>query len=62
VQNKLSQLLLSKYLNKNYSVTGFPNSQFQWWVEGAVNFSGPPSSAITVNWDLEEIFGKPKLD
>jgi hypothetical protein len=48
-------------LNKNYSVTGFPNSQFQWWVEGAVNFSGPPSSAITVNWDLEEIFGNVKV-
>lgn len=48
-------------LNKNYSVTGFPNSQFQWWLEGALSFSGPPANSITVNWDLEEIFGKVRV-
>jgi gliding motility-associated-like protein len=44
-------------LNKIYSVNGLPNSEYQWWVDGANNIAGIPTNTIAVDWDLTQTFG-----
>ena len=44
--------------NHPYSVTGDLTSTFNWDVEGALNFSGNPSSSISVDWDFTQTNGK----
>lgn len=35
----------------NYSVTGFANSTYNWWIDGGSFTTGNNSNAVTVNWN-----------
>lgn len=39
-----------KYTNQNYSVTGFVNSKYNWWLDGGSITNGAGTNAVTVDW------------
>ena len=41
-------------LNHMYSVTGYINSEFNWTVNGALNYTGDPTPTVIVDWDLSQ--------
>lgn len=44
----------TSYSGQVYSVTGFPTSTFQWFVDGAIAVAQDGSSTITVDWDTTQ--------